>query len=994
MFRRSSKPSSPSRRNQITNIIESLEQRRLFAAAGDLDTSFSGDGRIDVADLAGGRAANDVEIVSGNKTLIAGHADGKMLVARYNADGTPDATFGNKPDGRVLVDGIVNAYAMEVRPDGKIVVAGWTSAYDDVNDYTYYVGKFVRLNSNGSLDTSFGGGDGIVDVGPTPFGYSTISDLKLQPDNKIVVSYSVFEDVTIGRFNEDGSVDTTFGNGDGVANQHIANSDFAHRLALAGDGSIFVSGSSDETHQNFYKAILVKFKPDGSGVDTAFGNGGALRGWDSPQLNGFDISSMVVAPGNKLLIGGDSNGGFGVARLDISTGAADTSFSGDGRVTMPTGRTGNQSSLVLQDDGRIVFSSSGQVPNVPSENARQAYDFYVYRLESDGDIDPTWNDNAGPTIVNFYNGMDAANAMAIQSDGKVVVAGYTEPPTANERFTNTALARFTASGKLDTTFSGDGKAGADFPGVHRDAASIVVQSDGKTLVGGTISQASAASPTGISEDFFLTRYNVNGTLDTAFGAGGTVIRDVFYGQFDVLSDVIVQPNGKILALGSTARFGREADVALVRFNADGSVDTSFGGGDGKVSVGLNGNDLGVEMGLRVDGKILVSATTDAAGKSFAVVRFNADGTLDKTYDSDGILYHNYGSQMAIQPDSKTLIANTEIKPNVSRAAVVTRLNSNGTLDTTYGTNGRTAQTYFENQSQGEVTDLAVQNGKTVVLTSVTVDGGRFEMDYRTVSALIRFNTNGVIDTSFGGGDGKEYYLPAVDKAEDETPAALAVDSQARLIIAGQSIPPFGSDDPELSNDVAVLRITPNGPIDSTFGNGGRVYTDFNRPNFSTGHSSERAADVAVRSDGRIVALGDFEGDISNSPDGYGVSRYLGTATTPPAQTPSISIADANTFEGNSGTKTLSVVVSLSNASSSAVTVKYRTKNQTAGDGDYGVVTTGTLTFAPGETSKTISIVIKGDTKVEGDETFRIELFENLNATLADGVSVCTIKNDD
>jgi uncharacterized delta-60 repeat protein len=318
---------------------------------------------------------------------------------------------------------------------------------------------------------------------------------------------------------------------------------------------------------------------------------------------------------------------------------------------------------------------------------------------------------------------------------------------------------------------------------------------------------------------------------------------------------------------------------------------------------------------------------------------------------------------------------------------VTRLNSNGSLDTTYGVGGRTALTSFEsmNASLNDIYDLALQSGKAVVLSQASYDGGRFEGDRRFGAGLMRFNTNGTIDNTFGSGDGQEIYVSPI--AENEFPAALAVDAQSRLVIAGRATLPFGAD--EGDDDLFVLRIAPGGQADPSFGTGGHARVDFDQPRVAADFSHESARDVAVMSDGRIVALSRME--ISG---GYGVARFLGATTTPPGTTPSLSIADASTFEGNSGTKTLSVTVSLSSASSNAVTVKYRTKNQTAGEGDYGVVAAGSLTFAPGQTSKTISIVIKGDTKIEGDETFRIELFENVNATILDGVGVITIKNDD
>src|SRR5688572_26474307 len=290
---------NPARRRSFRSPVESLECRRLLAAAGDLDTSFSGDGRVYAPDSRLTRAAMDVEIVAGNKTLVAGVAEGKLMVARYNTNGTPDTTFGPSTDGRVLVNNAGAARTMDVRSDGKIVLA---TSFSDGPDI---MPQLVRLNANGTVDTGFGGGDGIVDIVP-PFvaGVASPNDLVVLPNNKIVVAIINQNEMVAARFNSDGSPDTTFGGGDGFALADAGFGEGSLAIAVAPDGSVFVGGSSESDHTNSTsRSVLVKFKPDGSGVDTNFGGGdGILLATLARPGDPFSSgSNLAFTAGGKLL---------------------------------------------------------------------------------------------------------------------------------------------------------------------------------------------------------------------------------------------------------------------------------------------------------------------------------------------------------------------------------------------------------------------------------------------------------------------------------------------------------------------------------------------------------------------------------------------------------------------------------------------------------------------------------------------------------------------
>jgi uncharacterized delta-60 repeat protein len=213
-----------------------------------------------------------------------------------------------------------------------------------------------------------------------------------------------------------------------------------------------------------------------------------------------------------------------------------------------------------------------------------------------------------------------------------------------------ALVRYNANGALDTGFGTGGKVKAP-PGSANAAA---LQRDGKILAAGAV-------PSGAATDFALARYNPNGTLDASFGTGGKVTTSIGPGN-DSISGIGVQADGKIVVGGTTFN-GTSEDFAVARYNANGSLDTTFGSG-GKVTTSLGAfNDRANDLALQPDGKIVVVGNTfkskDAA--AFAVVRYNANGTLDPTFGTGGKVItavgaNDFAAAVAIQPDGKVLVA--------------------------------------------------------------------------------------------------------------------------------------------------------------------------------------------------------------------------------------------------------------------------------------------------------------------------------------------------
>jgi len=271
---------------------------------------------------------------------------------------------------------------------------------------------------------------------------------------------------------------------------------------------------------------------------------------------------------------------------------------------------------------------------------------------AEGDLDTSFG---GDGIVTTPTGIGLtyqfATSIALQSDGKIVAAGYSEIPGNLYDF---AIVRFNENGTLDTSFSGDGMVTTDSGNSDNVALSMAIQSDGKIVAAGYSSISG-------NYDFAVVRFNENGTLDTSFSGDGMVTTDLG-ASYDAASSIVLQSDGKIVVAGSSDKFG-SYDFVVVRYNADGTLDTTFDT-DGIVTTDFGASyDAASSIVLQSDGKIVVAGRSEKSGNSdFAVVRYNANGTPDTTFDTDGIVTTKIGNwtsgayDMAIQGDGKIVAA--------------------------------------------------------------------------------------------------------------------------------------------------------------------------------------------------------------------------------------------------------------------------------------------------------------------------------------------------
>ena len=271
----------------------------------------------------------------------------------------------------------------------------------------------------------------------------------------------------------------------------------------------------------------------------------------------FAVGSLVIGDSVTATATSSSNNTseFAVNVVVQATANTAPSFAiGDGHtVTAVSPNSDSVNSVAIQADGKIV--AAGGLYNPATNN-----DTLLIRYNQDGTLDTSFG-TGGIVIYSLGINADSLQAIAIQPDGKIVVAGV-----ANDGFSNNMVVlRYNANGTLDTSFGTAGVATITFSGGDEQALALLIQADGKIVVAG-----SAAMST---EDFAVARLNANGTLDTTFNGSGKVTTAIGTGA-DQIKDIVIQEDGKIVAVGFSHN-GTDLDIAVVRYNANGSLDTSF-----------------------------------------------------------------------------------------------------------------------------------------------------------------------------------------------------------------------------------------------------------------------------------------------------------------------------------------------------------------------------------------------------------------------------------
>jgi uncharacterized delta-60 repeat protein len=379
----------------------------------------------------------------------------------------------------------------------------------------------------GSLDLEFGdSGKVVTNLG---FRFDHAEPMAIQSDGKIVVGGDSNYDFALVRYHSDGSLDETFGTG-GIVHSDFENSlDGMHAMAIQSDGKIVSAGDGGRHIFNF---AVMRHNIDGS-LDVDFGQDGKIiTSIDSASVY---VEDLVIQNDGKIIVAGGaqdyglgSDSDFAIIRY-LTDGKIDSTFGYNGiiRTDISNHSADNAKAITLLPNGEFIVAGYSDSNNGEDEN------FAMVKYLPDGSIDKSFGIN-GSTSTDFNASIDLPNAITIQPDGKIILAGYTQYPS---RF---AIARYLENGILDQGFGEGGLVLVSFGSGYNTAESVAIDSSGNILVAGTSAQESYF-------DFSLTRLKPNGNLDSEFGDNGKVITD--FNAQSASTAMVIQQDGKIVLAG-------------------------------------------------------------------------------------------------------------------------------------------------------------------------------------------------------------------------------------------------------------------------------------------------------------------------------------------------------------------------------------------------------------------------------------------------------------
>jgi uncharacterized delta-60 repeat protein len=731
---------------------------------GDPDPGFAGFGQ-------GGKLSTaplDIRaagLQSDSKLVVAGNQSGTFALARYLPDGRLDTSFGSS--GLVVTQILStqgSADATALSIDfDRIVLAGRVEL-NGQDDFAV-----VRYNPDGTPDHTFGNN------GRAHSDFNGGKDIAWAV--KAILGKGVLvagvgqiggkQDCVVERFTEDGSLDLNFHfNGKVVID--FGGNDACYALSLQDDDKILVTGASDRGTGNDF--AIARLNWDGS-LDTSFDGDGKL----TLDLGGDDIARAIAIQGNlaiggsqKIIVAGEQHSqGVALVSLRASDGQLNTNFASQGVLLMPLGGSlPGAAALVIQPDDKIVLAGRGQDQ------------FALLRFKPDGSPDPNFGAD-GLALTDFGPGNESARALALRSDGVLLAAGLDKIAAY---FPDGSL---DAGGRLMTVF------GSEFK--NEDAFDLAVQTDGKIILAG-------GAYVSLTSVLALSRYNPDGSLDPSFSADGLAT----YPGLGVATAtaVAIQPDGRILAAGQIRISSGDNDFLLTRLNSDGTLDGSCGLQGVATTNFAGASAFTRSLAVQADGKILLAGSVEdtlTGDYSVGIARYNPDCTLDEAaFGQNGtqliqFTSRNTDPRLLPLPDGKLLVVNQQ-----QDGFALVRLTPSGEFDNTFGQSG-----WVTIQSSVQLTPSTAvrQPSGRVVVAGYTSDGDLF---------LAGILPDGELDPGFG-----QAGLQVSDFGGNEQTFDLAIRPDGILAATGRSYQ--GAD-----TKMFLAQYSVNGAPDVSFGSGGYV----------------------------------------------------------------------------------------------------------------------------------------------------------------------------
>ncbi len=860
---------------------------------GTLDTTFGTGGKVTTSVSGGLSSAERLVIQTDGKIVIAGNGGNNYIkVARFFANGTLDGGFGTSG---VVSPGLRNGGSVALQADGKILISGTTGALTDQFG-------IVRLLANGEQDDSFGYFGSInTSIGTNG---SIPRDILFRNDWKIVLigftTNGANTDFALAQYHPNGTLDTGFGTGGKVTASMTAGNDYGISGVVQSDGKILVAGlpatvarfdgggttnysppgvaTTETTNRTTTSATINgTVNPSGIissayfeyGLTASYGNTvnvtltpntGTSNVTASANLTGLEHSTTY----HFRLVANNAGGQSMTSGTTFATvtPAPEISLFAGPTISSPTLSDGQSAAL---DYGSTILGT----PIVKSFTARNTGtgDLLITGLTLPAGFElvggGTLNATVPPSATYTFEVAFLANTLHGNFNGIFSLLNN----DSNESSYDIPLQAFAmgaGGGSTDPSFGNDGIVATDFAGTNDQAHDVVTQSDGNIVVAGY-------SRVGSTDDFAVARYLPTGGLDPSFGTGGKVTTPIGTGT-DRAHAVAIQSDGKILAAGY-ARIGSTDDFAVVRYDTDGILDTSFGTG-GKLTVAFGtGADLAYSMALQSDGKIVIGGSATYSTVDFAMMRCLADGTLDPDFGAGGKVVTPIGTttdicrSLAIQSDGKIVAAGEASMGSASKNFAFVRYTSTGSLDNTFGISGVTTLDVAGNSADTAYGVVIQSDGKIVA-------GGETNAAF----ALVRCLSDGNVDPAFGTNG---ISIVSATASSQHLRGDVTIENSGKLLIGGYY---YGNAN---NYDVVLIRCNTDGSLDAGFGNNGLVKREI-------GISNDQCTSMTLKSNGAIVLAGYFT---NGSNTDFALLQFMGGEQVYPA--PSVSTLAATNLTENS-----------------------------------------------------------------------------------------------